>query len=152
MLAQYAQSPGFDRHHWIDKLDMVALACNPSTQKLEAGGSTARIHPWPHSEFETSLDYMRPWCSPHPLQNCMHICVLLACIVPTMFTSGPHKETRRQGIRSSEDMDGGHCEPPRGGWDPTEAAALLTAEGLSVCPHGLCLRCRSQLSTRHFLL
>ena len=60
MVAQNAQSPGFKSQHCL-KLDMVAHNSNLSTWEAEAGGSEVYGHPRPHSKFENSLDYMRPY-------------------------------------------------------------------------------------------
>jgi len=37
---------------------MVVHAYNPSTWEVEARGPRAQGHPWLHSEFDVSLDYI----------------------------------------------------------------------------------------------
>lgn len=38
---------------------MVTHTCNSSTQEVEAAGSGIQGHPWLHSEFESSLGYVK---------------------------------------------------------------------------------------------
>lgn len=39
---------------------LVAYACSPSTQEVDAGGLGVHGHPWLHSKLEASLGHMRP--------------------------------------------------------------------------------------------
>jgi hypothetical protein len=36
------------------------MVAHPRTQEVEAGGSEVQGDPWLHSEFKTSLEYIRP--------------------------------------------------------------------------------------------
>lgn len=44
------------------KRGVVTSVCNPTTQELEAGGSEVQRHPWFHTKFKVSLDYIKTLC------------------------------------------------------------------------------------------
>jgi len=45
----------------LHKPVMVMYTQNPSTQRVEAGGSEIHRHSNPHGEFEAIQGYMKPW-------------------------------------------------------------------------------------------
>lgn len=51
--------PGFDPQYQI-KSGMVGHTCNSSTLEVGAEGPAVQGHPWLHSQFKDSLEYMRP--------------------------------------------------------------------------------------------
>lgn len=55
-LTYYAQSPGLSIHYQM-KLGVAIHTCNPSTLKIEVGGS--KVPPLFHTEFNTNLSCIR---------------------------------------------------------------------------------------------
>jgi hypothetical protein len=80
---------------------MMAYACNPSTQEVEAGGSKVQANHGLHSEFQSSLSNLMRACLKRPVTRDIaqwyHAC--LACSRPWVWSPALQRNNNNKKIR-----------------------------------------------------